>query len=154
MQLSVRGEGQRPWFARRVGRISHTIGCRIFWRLRRVSWLYAYRLISFRSRTSLISCNAFHRDFVPKIRRKHAPLRTDSIDDIGQRVFGSLGADEESVVVCGGHAGQVLYCNISIQAVSVMVRPLRVEFAVAIYLLTRHVVAHRIDYGFLLDRVV
>jgi hypothetical protein len=32
----------------------------------------------------------FHRDFVRKIRRKHAPLRTDPINDVRQRAFVSL----------------------------------------------------------------
>ena len=36
----------------------------------------------------------FHRDFVRKIRGKHAALRTDPIDDVGERAFVPLAIDE------------------------------------------------------------
>jgi len=39
----------------------------------------------------------FHRDLVRKIRRKCAPLRTDAIDDVGQRLCIFFATDEKSV---------------------------------------------------------
>ncbi len=38
-----------------------------------------------------------HGDFVREIGSKHAALRTDPIDDVGQRLFVALAADEKSV---------------------------------------------------------
>ena len=47
-------------------------------------------ILPFENFIDLMQC-VFHRDFVRKIRREHAPLRTDPIDDVGQRAFDSLG---------------------------------------------------------------
>jgi hypothetical protein len=53
-------------------------------------------IFPFEDFVDLMQC-VFHRDFVRKVRRKHAALRTDPVDDVGQRAFVSLTADEKSV---------------------------------------------------------
>ena len=46
-------------------------------------------IFPFENFIDLMQC-VLHRDFVRKIGRKHAPLRTDPLDDVGQRAFVSL----------------------------------------------------------------